>query len=312
MANNYRTKYNSKSKLKNYLFLGFLVLMVGVTTYFANFLIQRAQVFEVGAATGKANLFFEPTNLTLPPDGLVNLWATTDKQLGFVSAQISFDPTLIKLAQNPSLPNAALAEIIQLTDLAEANTTGKINIALAIKPTAVAIAPTGSFPLAGLKFSSKTTLANKTTTLSLSTTNLQLVDLGATPFTVTTQTATLTLNPTVTPSSTPTPTPTPSSKPTATPIANGSGPIIVVKSPVSGYKIPSSGVWIGSTQTDPDGISETRFLFDGKLVKTCKTESTCNYTYKGTISTGEHLITIESYDKSSAKNKSVVTVKVTK
>lgn len=300
MANNYSNKYQPLSSFKNILFAVFLVVMAGVTYYFANSLMHKNQTLSVGAASGKADLFFEPAAIALPPDGLVNLWVTTDKQLGFASVELSFNPALLKLTQEITLPTAALKRVVKQTSMAEANTTGKIALVLAIDPSTVATAPTGNFALAGLKFATKSTTSNQSATISVATSNLQLVDTSATPFTVTSKNANFTINPSATP--------------TATPVStSNAGPTITVKSPAQNSVIPSGGVWIGSVASDPDGVLQTIFTFDGAVVKTCGVkDTTCNFTYKGTVAPGTHQIVIESTDNSSAKNKSQAKITVTK
>lgn len=307
--------------------LGIVMIMLSVTIYFANVLLNRSQSLSVGAAAGVADLFLEPESITMPPDGLVNLWVTTDKQLGFVAVDLAFDPTLIKLSQEITLPTATLQKTIKVSTMAQANTTGKISIVLGIEPTGISTAPTGTFPLANLKFSKNTAISNKLATLTIVQTSSQLVDLGAIPFSLTSKNASFNLNPvaspvatlapSTTPTSVPTPTPvatvtptvkpTPTPVPTATPVSGNTdfiGPSLSLTTGKSWYK-----TYVTAKATDISGIQQIVMTKDGVVVKSCSNVSSCTY-YPSSKFARPYNVVVTATDKSIIKNISSSTITV--
>jgi|GEM_PF-6447462 len=206
MANSYSNRYVIKSSFSKVVLASFLLVMASTTMYFANYLINRSQSLKVGASSsGQVDVFFEPAILTASPDALVNLWVTTDRQLGFAAVEVTFDIKVVSLSQEVVIPNSSLKRVIKKSTMAQANQTGKLSIVVAVDPTTVTTAPTGSFALANLKFKSVTTTPNLITNLGITNNSLQLIDSGSTPFTATIKTASMTLNPiVVSSSSTPT------------------------------------------------------------------------------------------------------------
>lgn len=307
--------------------------MLAVTMYFANNLINKSQSLNAGASSGSAELFLEPAAVTMSPDGLVNLWVTTDKQLGFVAVDLTFDPTLIKLAQEITLPTQSLQRSIKLTSMSEANATGKISVVLGVDPTAIATAPTGTIRLANLKFSKNTTVPNKVATLTVVTASSQLVDLGAIPFNLTSQNATFSLNPvaspvvTPTPTATPTPTPTPTllptptPTPTKTPVASPVASTAPTPTPVSGntdltgptLTLTTGNNWLSyyvtAKASDKSGVSQIVMTKDGLVVKACTNKTTCTYNPSRKLARPFDVV-VTATDKSSTRNLSTATITV--
>ena len=252
--------------------------MVGVTMYFANFLIQRSANYRAGAAAGNAQLYFEPATLSLPASSLVNVWVTTDKPMAFVRAEFTFDPALLKLTQEITLANPALKRVKTLSTMAEANASGKVVIIAGLDPTTLSAAPTGSFKLATLSFSPKVTTSNLETNLAMIAGNLQLVDTTATPFNLTNSPARLTLNPA--PSPTPTPTAVPTPTPTPDPNADLTAPSVSITSPANGETLKSTSlVTISATASDNRAVTKVQFLVNNISVCTVITSPyTCNWT----------------------------------
>lgn len=306
MANN----YGQPSLFKSTFGLLLIATLMLTAFYVANYLIKYRHNTSVGAATGKAEIFYQPSAATITSNSDIQIWLNVDKPLGFAHLEYSFDPKQIALSREITLDNLSLSEVIQKTSLAEANTTGKIVLALAITPTTLNSAPTGNFKLATLSFNAKVTTPNLKTTLTPNASQIQFVDLGATPFSNTTTPLTLTLNPSATPSVvklSPTPTPTPNASP------NASGPTINIKSPKDGSNFPSSGLYIGSTASDADGISLIEYYFDNQKIKTCSNQTKCDFTYKpSSIDPGSHFVTIFAYDKANPSNSTVKTITVKK
>lgn len=250
------TKNNFLHKFQiSKLVTSFLILtMLAVTMYFANVLIKQSQNLSIGAASGTANIFFEPAKIAMPADSLINLWVTTDKPLGFIATEITFDKSLINLSQEITLPTPSLKRVINITSMSEANSTGKIKIVLGVDPSGLTTAPTGSFALAGLKFTSKTSLSNKETTLFLSSANSQLVDLNATPFTTTVTPGYISLNPVASPTATPTTT------------LDETAPTIAFTNPSNNSTVRSgSTVTLSVSALDNLSVTKVQFYVNGSL-----------------------------------------------
>lgn len=290
MAASYTNKYHHPTSFGKVFFVGFLIVMAATTLYFSNYLINQYQSLSAGASSGTAELFFEPSSLVAPPDVPVGLWVTTDKPLGFAAVEVNFDTSKLKLTQEITFPTLSLKKIIKQTSMSEANSTGKITLVIAVDPTTINSAPTGNFVLANFRFSPSTTLANQQSNLSLTTSKLQLVDQGATPFTVTGKNAVFTLNP-VTATPTPTPTLAPTTKPSLAPSSTSTSkpsPLASIAPPTQSkdliaptLKITSGknwgSYWIKVDSKDESGIDTISIMKDNSVVKTCAGKSSCTY-----------------------------------
>ena len=176
-----------------------------------------------------------PVNSTSPTS--VNLiFNANTSRVGFVRAQLTFDKTKIKLTQE-IVPTTTLKKVISVTTMANANSTGTVTIILGLDPADIANAPTGSFTLATLSLEALSNTASSSS-LSFVASGIQIVDMTATPFTVSTTNATVTVaGPTATATATPTASPTPSPSPTpthtASPTASPSPTPTVTPTPTS-------------------------------------------------------------------------------
>lgn len=300
-------KYRRNTNLKSYFIVSGLLVMVAVTMYFANYLIQRSAQYRAGAAAGNAKLYFEPSSLTLPPNSLVNVWITTDKPMAFARTEFTFDPTLLRLTQEISLTTPTLSRVITLSTMAEANASGKVVIVVGLDPATLSAAPTDNFKLATLSFAPKVTTSNLATTLSMINGNLQLVDNTATPFIIQTTPATLTLNPPASPSPTPlasTATPTPTPDPNADLIA----PSVSITSPANGASLKSNiQVTLAAVASDNKGVAKVQFLVNN--IVEC-TLTAAPYTCDWTTPKGRKSPQIKAVATDHAGNTSVSTITV--
>lgn len=177
-------------------------------------------------AAGSATVSVSPINLTVPPNGnmevRVDSGATT---VGFVQAVINFDPNLVHLASDITT-SGPLSTVITKTATAEANSTGKITVALGLPPANVATAPSGLFTIANLQFTAATASANQVANVTIDTVSTQVVGMDTQPISVSGVSGVISVNPllptativpTPTMTLTPTPTPTPTGSPTPTP-----------------------------------------------------------------------------------------------
>lgn len=196
-----------------------LGLMGGLAYYLANVSLKNDQQVKIEAAAGVAEVSVEPNSSLITTNTLLKLWVTTDKPVGFVAVELSFDKTLMGLSKEITLNSTALNEVIAVSTMTEANASGVIRAVVAVKPQTAASAPGGKFNLLTLSFSSKTTLPNQQSAVTFVGNGTQLVDMTATPFTQTLKPATVLFNTTIASTVTvvsPTPTPTAIPVPTVT------------------------------------------------------------------------------------------------
>jgi outer membrane biosynthesis protein TonB len=221
-------------KVAPYVGIG-LFLVIGIVVTVATLYPQQVTT---RAVAHQATVSILPATLSLPPNGALQVWATTDGPLAFVNVEVTFDPTVVKLSSEAALTTSAWGRVIKQTTMAEANATGKLDLVVGLDPAHVQTPPNGTFQIATLQFGANTTNSNVTTTVAVASAPSQLVVIDTTVFTLTTIGSTITVNPlptptptltpmptTIPPTSTPIPTPTSTLAPTPTTIPPTSTPI---------------------------------------------------------------------------------------
>lgn len=317
MAN--KSRKSRLPSLKQSFFVSFLVVMVGVSLYFANSLLNKAQDLSAGATAGSALIFFEPSSLTLPPALSTNLWVTVDKPLAFADIEVTFDPSKLTLTALPVLDHPLLTTVpgTVTPGLANINANGKITLRLGVNPTALTSSPTGTFKLATLNFSPNTALTNAPSTLAINSTTTQLVDNTATPFVTTFSPANFTLNP---PSSSPSTSPLPLTSPSPSP-----SPLVTVMSDASPTPSPSANlagdttppkitlkvyqiIWtfLSVRVTDTSGINSISIRVNNGSPKICTNSFTCKFGWKPKKGTTYNFV-VTATDKSPDHNRSTTT-----
>lgn len=202
-----------------------LVLSI-VAVIIATDQVQKYQSLKTNAATSPAEIFFNPSaDSVTTTEKTFPVWINSSAvSVGFASIELTFDPSKIILTKEITL-NSALTNIplgasqppLTVTTMAAANATGKINLTLGLPPSTTAspsprspLAPSGTFQVATmtLKAINSTTGSSSVT---VNTSNSQLVAMDASVFGLSSTPLALTLNPVVTTSgaslsfSTPTP-----------------------------------------------------------------------------------------------------------
>ncbi len=138
---------------------------------------------------------FESANYTLPQSSPIKLIVDSGgNSLGFVRTEISFDNTKIRLGQEITT-TPLFKRKISVTSMIDANTSGKIVIALGIDPTDTGNPPTGVSELAQLFFVPATANSNQSTVLSFSPATMQIVNTSFTSYFPTVQSSSLVINP---------------------------------------------------------------------------------------------------------------------
>ncbi|KKQ85990.1 MAG: Glycoside hydrolase family 71 protein [Candidatus Woesebacteria bacterium GW2011_GWB1_38_8] len=162
---------NWRSWKKNTQFLAVLVLLfsVLVTTYaVSNFILYLSRA-------AAAKIYFAPSPLDLPPNSTVSVMIdpadNTSLQGGWVF--VEFDQTKVQLT-GEIMPNPTFSTIVRVTPMSEANTTGKIEVALGLPPNVPS--PTGIMEWAKIPLRAVNTTSS-TTNITSNIVNSQLVYL---------------------------------------------------------------------------------------------------------------------------------------
>lgn len=215
--------------------------------------VQRNQSLSSQAATHQASIYFSQANWSLPPETSFDVFMNTDSTVGYADVEIVYNPSHVRLTSEVAL-TPTLGRVIKLTPMAEANSTGKLSIIVALDPSQISAPPSGIFKIATIKLNTKTT-SSLSTTVSFDNTAMQLVSLDQSVFANTVSGLSLELNPTPTPVPTPVPTTTPPpATPTPTPVitpAPSATPTPVVTAAPTPVPTPTS---VPSTTIQVSGI----------------------------------------------------------
>lgn len=221
----------------------YLLLVVPIIAiFFLAQLAERPQTTNTGAAIHQATVSFQLTSWTLPPEGNFGVWINSDSSVGFVNVKFNFDPSQVALTSEVGVVGK-LTRRIAVTPMAEANSTGKVSIVIALDPGQISNAPSGPFQIAMIKLNAKGT-GTASTSVNFDKPNMQLVSIDQSVFNLTTTGLDLRLNPTPTPTATPAPTPTrsPSPTPTQTPKGTATPTALPTPTPTPTAKIILSGI----------------------------------------------------------------------
>jgi hypothetical protein len=228
-------KFARTPHLKRNVALSVGIVVLAITGYIIIRAVRERQGVPTRAGTNTVAISIQPGSVVMPPDTTFQVWETADNPVAFTTVKIVFDPTLVHLIGEISTSLSPLTRVVKRTAASEANTTGIINLSLALDPSKRASPPTGTFQLATIPLSPNTTAQNISATLHLDTPAMQVVNPNTTLFTITTADSTITLTaapptsiptptsppmatPTPMPTDIPTPTPMPTDIPTPTPI----------------------------------------------------------------------------------------------
>ncbi len=201
-------KLTSVKSSKEKLIVSAIVLTVLIFVLGIGLSLSKSATNLGSKAAGTGTVFFTPTTQSLPPDATLML--QLDSRLTpvvFAHIEVNFDPTKVQLVQNVQLSNPKLTRVVVLTPSSEANTVGKVKIALGLDPLYKMTPPVGTIDLASLKFKSMTQDPNTVTNIIIDGLHQQIVGADSTTLGISTQDATLTLNPQPSPSPAASPSP---------------------------------------------------------------------------------------------------------
>lgn len=206
--------------------LKFLILLIplAATLLLVRYLVDNKIIgINSKAGTGQASLFFQTNSTQIPPEFAAKVLVQTDGPVGFVSTEIVFNNNLVKIAAAPDISTSPLKKTIFITDVNEANNTGRMSLVMGLDPSKITSAPNGSFQLASIRFISATTSLNQNTSLSYNNSKSQVVNINKNVFNLSLNSLNMVINPsatmTATPTAVPTSTATSTPKLTATPTA---------------------------------------------------------------------------------------------
>lgn len=147
------------------------------------------------AAPAPVEIFFNPENSSIPYLGTRSIQLMLDaktNQIGFTHVELTFDKSKIKLSSEIQTTNK-LKTVVQKTSMAEANSSGRVVIALGLATQDRGNPPTGVFDLATLVFKSNTSSANQSTSVVIDTSKVQIVDIVPNELSFTARNANLTI-----------------------------------------------------------------------------------------------------------------------
>lgn len=248
----YKKILGSTQKSQVSWYLSFVILFV--VGFVVAHEIQRPTTTETHAGSNTVTLSLQPTNLIMPPKGIVQLWVTgATSAVAFVDAELSFDYTKVQLTQEISvIPiSTKLTRVLKVTSMADANKYGKVSVIVALDPSMRSNPPSGTFELATLSFT-PLGKSNALTSVSVNTTTSQVVNKDTTLFSLRntdTSTSSIVLYPTPTPSPSPSLTPTATPKPIASPTLKPTTSTTLAPSTPA----PSSGNLLQNSSFDQTG-----------------------------------------------------------
>lgn len=222
----------------------FIVLIVLLAIPVTLILISRPAILFPNAQNIQATISVTSASDKMPPNASASVMINSGNyKLGFAQVTILFDKDKVRLTDEITTTNL-LKTVVSKTTMADANASGKIDIALGLSPQDSSNPPSGSFSFANFPMKSISSVENDLTVISVDQANSQLVDQTpqalvlagqnlefALNYVAPTATATATAQPTISPTSTPigtsdsgiaggptsTPTETPTDRPTVVP-----------------------------------------------------------------------------------------------
>lgn len=169
---------------KLFIWLSVLVIILPFIIYMAQ---KRLRLTPTAAGPVQISVLPHPVNI--PPDQTmsVNIAAGTE-QVVFARVDLTFDKTLLNLVGDITTP---AGDTIQKSSVSEANSTGKITIALAVPPGSSPM--TGNIEFARLMFRSVRSTPT-TTSINISNLTTQVVNTSSTALGLSLNAATINLN----------------------------------------------------------------------------------------------------------------------
>ena len=191
-----------------------IIVIIGILV--GSFLVRKPVHPNASATEEIVDVYFYPSTITVPSSTPTTLMMNArSNKVAFSRIQLNFDPAKVKLASEVSL-SSPLKNTIKVSTMAEANSTGKLLIVVALATADKANPPTGVFVIGNLRFSPVDATANLATLVSINTANTQVVSITPTNLPLNTSNVSIMAN-VATPQPTSVVTPQPTSITTSTP-----------------------------------------------------------------------------------------------
>lgn len=195
----------SKENIRHYSVLTAKIMAISLPLIAALVLVrevQNQQSLKSNANANQAKLFFQTGEHSFPPDGEFQLLLNTDGPVGFVRAELKFDPSMVKLLNEVDVSISPFRRLIKVTPMSEANVTGIIEVVLGLDPTDVSNPPQTSMQIAKFSLGKNTDAQNLSSVLAIVANNSQIVNTNMSVYTISTVDTALKINyvsPTATP-----------------------------------------------------------------------------------------------------------------
>lgn len=188
MINNFFINIFKRLKFHHLLLIS-LTFMLSLTY----FIITAVKVLI--KAEGTAKIFFVPVEANVPPNAAYSLNIDTGtSNLSFVRVDVIYDPLKVQLIEEVQTTDK-LKRIAVKTPYSEANTTGRMTLALGFDPTDKStIVASGIFEVAKFTFTAVTAQTNQTASLTIDESLVEVVDENASNLVFTTTAAKFTIN----------------------------------------------------------------------------------------------------------------------
>lgn len=181
-------------------FYRILLVVIFISTIFIAQGITERLSLRPQATLGTGLLSIKPSESTITAEMPYQLWMTVDQPTGFVRATITFNPEHIMLSQAPIIEENGLS-LIKITSLEEANTTGTLSYTGGLDLPHRQNPVNGTFHVLTLYVRPKTTATNISTAINIDLSASQAVTPGVAALSLTSQGASLAVNPSAPPPS---------------------------------------------------------------------------------------------------------------
>lgn len=245
-----------------------------------------------------ALLALSPKSSITPPEVATTLVVSIGAgRTAFIHADLVFDNTKLKLSKDIDVSQSPLNRVIKLSSASDANTSGKITIALALDPSRALNPPSGTFNLATIYWEPNSTDSGLTASVDFMDSYVRVVNTNSELFTTSTANATFSINPSTAP--------TPSN-------FDSIPPTVVITTPTDGSEVRRNKTIPFSVEASDEiggsGMDKVEFYINNSLVMQ---DTQAPYTYSWKVAgkrNAQTFLTAKAYDK--AGNMSVAQLSV--
>ncbi len=158
------------------------IMIVGVIV--GQSMLQTPTNTVTQAAVGAVRVSLFPQTTEIPPDRPFQLWMTADKPIKKAKIVLSFDPAVLQLSRDITLIEK-IGYILSVSQMAQANATGMIEISILPKPGALTLSP-GTIQIGSLFLTAKPKNIVASTTISIDEVSTVIENQDSVPFSLST------------------------------------------------------------------------------------------------------------------------------